>query len=147
MEPVPKGSIPSKLQHQETIHKINEGVNVSSIEGNLLRLTAFHTRFFLSSHGAEASSWIQSVLERYASTASKEWNITITPFHHAQWPQNSIIVRVEDTKAPEIVNSKENGVVIIGAHLDSVNWVDDPLLGRSPGADDDGSGILPAWKY
>jgi bacterial leucyl aminopeptidase len=146
MEPVPKGPVPSKLQHQGAIHKINQAVNVSSIEENLLRLTAFHTRYYRSSHGVEASSWIQSVLERYASAASEDWNITITPFHHAQWPQNSIIVRVEDGNAPEMVNSKENGVVIIGAHIDSVNWLN-PWFGRSPGADDDGSGIFSTWKF
>ena len=62
----------------------------------------------------------------------------MTPFPHS-WVQNSIIVRLEDANAMDGVNSEEKGVVILGAHLDSVNWLN-PWWGRSPGADDDGSG-------
>lgn len=58
--------------------------------------------------------------------------------------QNSIIVHLEDRKASEKVNLKNNGVMILGAHLDSVNWRN-PWFGRSPGADDDGSGILRSF--
>ena len=115
---------------------------MSNIEDNLLRLTSFHTRYYRSSSGAAASKWVQSVLETYASTASKGWNITVTPFTHS-WPQNSIIVRLEDLNASSPVNSTENAVVILGAHLDSVNWLN-PWFGRSPGADDDGSGTTNA---
>jgi bacterial leucyl aminopeptidase len=119
-------------------------VNTSHIEENLLRLTSFHTRFYRTTSGAAASNWIQSTIEEYASHANKNWNITITPFIHS-WTQNSIIVHVEDQNASKSVNSKENGVVILGAHLDSVNWLN-PWFGRSPGADDDGSGIYPFPK-
>jgi bacterial leucyl aminopeptidase len=137
-EPVISAPLPTKLQHQKSLHKITDQVNVSSIEENLLRLTSFHTRFYRSSSGAAASKWIQSMVESYASTASKEWNIKVTPFPHS-WIQNSIIIRLEDRNATQKVNSKDNGVMILGAHLDSVNWLN-PLFGRSPGADDDGSG-------
>jgi len=138
---VPSSAVPGKLVHQKSLHKVIEQVNVSRIEENLLTLTSFHTRYYRSSSGEAASKWIQSTLEGYASTASKGWNITVTPFRHS-WVQNSIIVRLEDQNASEHVNSKENGIVIIGAHIDSVNWLN-PWFGRSPGADDDGSGIAP----
>ena len=133
--------IPTKLQHQKTLHKLIKQVNVSSIEENLLKLTSFHTRYYRTSSGAAASEWIQSVLEGYKSTASKGWNITITPFEHS-WVQNSIIVRLDDTNATkkeEVDKEESKGVMILGAHLDSVNWLN-PWWGRSPGADDDGSG-------
>lgn len=139
--------IPTKLQHQKTLHKLIKQVNVSSIEQNLLKLTSFHTRYYRTSSGAAASEWIQSLLETYKSTSSKGWNITITPFEHS-WVQNSIIVKLEDRNATkesdeevEIEKEKE-GVMILGAHLDSVNWLN-PWWGRSPGADDDGSGTFP----
>lgn len=137
-EPVTNGPVPTKLHHQESLHKTIKKVNVSSIEENLKHLTSFHTRYYRSSSGAAASRWVQSRLEEYASLASKGWNITITPFTHS-WGQNSIIVRVEDRNASSSSMSKENAVVILGAHLDSVNWLN-PWFGRSPGADDDGSG-------
>jgi bacterial leucyl aminopeptidase len=46
----------------------------------------------------------------------------------------SVIGRIEgtDSSAP---------VVIVGAHLDSIN-ADDPMSGEAPGADDDGSGTV-----
>ena len=137
---MPCSAVPEKLAHQESLHKVIEQVNVSSIERNLLTLTSFHTRYYRTSSGAAASRWIQGILEGYASTASKGWNITVKPFQHS-WVQNSIIVRLEDRNASKHVNSRKNGVVIIGAHIDSVNWLN-PWFGRSPGADDDGSGIF-----
>jgi bacterial leucyl aminopeptidase len=101
-----------------------------------VRLTSFHTRFYRSASGAAAASWIQSQLETYAKEAHNGWNITISPFTHS-WPQNSVIVHMEDINASE--DAREGGVVILGAHLDSINWLN-PWFGRSPGADDDGSG-------
>ena len=132
--------MPTKLYHQNILHKVIEKVNVTSIEENLAQLTSFHTRYYRSSSGAAASRWVQGRLQEYASTASKEWNITVTPFSHS-WPQNSVIVRVEDKNASTEAMASENAVVILGAHLDSVNWLN-PWFGRSPGADDDGSGTL-----
>lgn len=61
----------------------------------------------------------------------------MTPFTHS-WKQNSIIIRLEDINS---TTNEKDAVVILGAHLDSVNWLN-PWFGRSPGADDDGSGIL-----
>jgi leucyl aminopeptidase len=101
-------------------------------------LTSFHTRYYQTSSGLAASQWIQSKIEEYAESASKKWNISVTPFTHS-WKQNSIIIRLEDINST--TNEKEDAVVILGAHLDSVNWLN-PWFGRSPGADDDGSGIL-----
>lgn len=144
-EPIPSSAVPEKLVHQESLHKVIEQVNVSSIEENLLTLTSFHTRYYRSSSGAAASKWIQGTLEKYASTASKGWNISVTPFPHS-WVQNSIIVRLEDRNASKHVNSRANGIVIIGAHIDSVNWIN-PWFGRSPGADDDGSGTLTYTNF
>ena len=138
-EPVVSAPLPTKLRHQKALHKITEQVNVSTIEENLLRLTSFHTRYYQTSSGAAAANWVQAAVESYASTASKGWNIKVTPFNHP-WIQNSIIIRLEDRNASQGVNSKDNGVMILGAHLDSVNWLN-PWWGRSPGADDDGSGI------
>ena len=136
-EPIASPPVPTRLQHQEALHKILKGVNVSNIEENLLRLTSFHTRYYQTSSGLAASEWVQSVVEGYALSAAKEWDITVTPFTHS-WKQNSVIVHLEDRNAN--TSAQQNALVILGAHLDSVNWLN-PWFGRSPGADDDGSGI------
>jgi bacterial leucyl aminopeptidase len=110
---------------------------VSSIAENLDKLTSFHTRYYRSSTGAAAGRWVQSRVEQYAATADKNWNITIMPFPHP-WAQSSYIVRLEDRNLDK---EGDDAVVILGAHIDSVNWLN-PWFGRSPGADDDGSGPL-----
>jgi leucyl aminopeptidase len=45
------------------------------------------------------------------------------------------IARIQGAKAVE-----DESLVIIGAHLDSINLSDPSLTARAPGADDDGSG-------
>ncbi|KAF9577835.1 Leucine aminopeptidase 1 [Lunasporangiospora selenospora] len=65
-----------------------------------------------------------------------EADVSLRKFKHYEWNQFSIIARFEGRDA-----HLSNAPIIIGAHLDSVNaWV--PMLGRSPGADDDGSGTV-----
>lgn len=49
-------------------------------------------------------------------------------------------MHLEDRNGTTEVSTEEDAVVILGAHIDSVNWLN-PWFGRSPGADDDGSGI------
>lgn len=55
--------------------------------------------------------------------------VSVTTMSHP-WGQDSVIAKIE--------GNKNKPRVIIGAHLDSVNGADP--MGRSPGADDNGSG-------
>jgi bacterial leucyl aminopeptidase len=60
-------------------------------------------------------------------------DITVSKFNHTDFPQPSIIARIH--------GEHDGPVTIVGCHLDSVN-IDNPLNGTSPGADDDGSGVV-----
>jgi leucyl aminopeptidase len=78
--------------------------------------------------------------ETIASMAyySENKNVHVRKVMHT-WPQNSIVARFDGSVAPD-------EVIIIGAHLDSINGFNPN--GRAPGADDDGSGtttILDAF--
>lgn len=61
-------------------------------------------------------------------------------FNHT-WPQPSVIASIEG------VGNNKDQVVIIGAHLDSVNWDSkNQNISRAPGACDDGSGTITVMQ-
>lgn len=70
-------------------------------------------------------------------TSSDGVKTSIRKFHH-DFPQNSIIARLESTD--ESVRSEDKEIIIISAHQDSLNYKL-PFY-RAPGADDDGSGSV-----
>ena len=65
---------------------------------------------------------------------------TVEFFNHT-WPQPSVIGRLEG------VGENKDEIVIIGAHLDSVNWkAENQDISRAPGACDDGSGTATVME-
>ncbi|CAG8631426.1 291_t:CDS:2, partial [Acaulospora morrowiae] len=112
------------------------------MQKNLEKFTSFRNRYFRSKFGAQSSNWLFEQVSNIVKGAKLDASISVSQFEH-KWPQKSIIARFEGSD-PE----KDNEVVIVGAHQDSVNmWM--PYFGRAPGADDDGSGtvtILEAFR-
>ncbi|KAG5221214.1 aminopeptidase [Salix suchowensis] len=116
------------------------------MQSNLERLSGFNNRYYRSSTGAEASNWILSTVQAVrvcsyfvaalltADRCRRERAHQRERFSHSSWPQTSTIVHIagKDNSGP---------VTILGAHMDSVNQRN-PSIGRSPGADDDGSGSV-----
>ncbi|RHZ81334.1 hypothetical protein Glove_121g65 [Diversispora epigaea] len=110
---------------------------------NLEKFTSFRNRYYRSKYGVESSEWLFKKVSEVAENSKKVGaEISVKQFRH-KWDQKSIIARFEGSDP-----QKDNEVVIVGAHQDSVNmWI--PTYGRSPGADDDGSGtvtILEAFR-
>jgi bacterial leucyl aminopeptidase len=90
-----------------------------------------------------------SRIQNLASTASQHLNVSVSQFKHS-WDQHSIIARISTKPDLNLMREPidDKPVVIVGAHLDSINQLD-PYFGRSPGVDDDGSGTtttLEAFK-
>jgi leucyl aminopeptidase len=61
-------------------------------------------------------------------------DVTVTQFTHTGYPQKSVILTINGTD-----NASE--VVVLGAHLDSINASGTTETTRAPGADDDASGV------
>jgi bacterial leucyl aminopeptidase len=97
---------------------------------NLATLTAYNTRYYTTTTGAQAATWIQSTMKTLAGSRT---DINVTAFKHS-WTQTSTIVKIAGTTAT-------TPVTIIGAHMDSIN-LNSPSSGRAPGADDDGTGVV-----
>lgn len=90
----------------------------------------YFTRYYTSATGESAAIWIQEQFQRIATQYGRT-DIRVQRFVHSAWRQPSVIATIPGSQTDERV--------IIGGHLDSVGSTS---TGRSPGADDDGSGIM-----
>ncbi|KAF9459298.1 aminopeptidase [Collybia nuda] len=126
----PLATYPSP-SHQTAVNAIIKTINLSNMQNYLGNLTAFNNRYYKSTTGAAATDWIAKtagdIAARYPASGA-----TVTVFKHS-WVQGSIIARIPGTTS--------GPVTIIGAHMDSINS-SNPMNGRAPGADDDGSGSV-----
>ncbi|KAJ3213457.1 Leucine aminopeptidase 1 [Clydaea vesicula] len=111
-----------------------EALNFNNYDYNL------QEKLYDSPSGKESSYWLLREIQNIVKSVNKNVKVEVIPFNHTGWDQISIIVRLSPTSAPHF-----NGIVIIGSHQDSINgW--DPMNGRAPGADDDGSGTAAAFE-
>jgi len=110
---------------QELVNKVNR----TSLENDLTKLVSFGTRHSTSTRFAEAAAWAQQQLKTMGFQTRQQ------------------TVSVNGVNSRNIIADKpgQNGsaatrkVVIVCAHLDSINLQDGPS-GKAPGADDNGSG-------
>jgi leucyl aminopeptidase len=129
---VQKYQYPREMFHKIQISPLLQDLNKTYIQTHLEYLTSFHNRWYKSPYGEASYHWLLStVMNTIASTGAHKYGIKAQPFIHP-WGQNSIVVTIP---------GKSNSTVVVGAHQDSVNHAD-PMYGRAPGADDDGSGTV-----
>lgn len=134
-------TFPLNVSHSSEVHKLLPLINQTTLYSNLNNYSSFHTRYYRSQTGLEASLWLFSQIE---AVAKANPNITVYPFSHP-WSQKSVIARIPGKNSK---GDKNHPVVIISAHLDSTNLLLPSIL-PAPGADDDGSGtvtILEAFR-
>jgi leucyl aminopeptidase len=128
----PLATRPSYLiANQATVVPMLAQMDAGRIEESILKLSGFVNRYYSSTHGAEASNWLRA---DWAAAAASHPAVSVTQFTHAGYAQQSVIATIAGTdKAAE--------VVVLGAHLDSINITSNREAARAPGADDDGSGV------
>jgi len=133
-------AFPTAPSHGDEVKQYLPLVDIAVAEANLVVLSSFFTRYYLTETGEQSAEWVFNKVQEYAAL-SEVTNITVSQFVHNGYNQKSVIAAFpgQDPSQP---------TVVIGAHQDSVN-VNNPTGGRSPGADDDGSGtvtILEAFR-
>ncbi|KAI8801215.1 hypothetical protein BJ742DRAFT_685328 [Cladochytrium replicatum] len=142
LKPLVQLGPPSDVTHQDLVAPLLANISESAMERFLTKFSSFHTRFYKSVSGTASSEWLFfQVIRLLASNPSDKYTASVRQVHHS-FPQSSIIARIEPVSD---VSFASNPIVIVGAHLDSVN-VQDPMNGRSPGADDDGSGTATLFE-
>lgn len=108
---------------KELAGKVKEGPVMAVINS----LSAFKNRGSRYATGVDASKWLQ---KEWAKLAEGRSDISVAPFKHAAFPQESVVLTVRGASEP-------GKVVVIGGHIDSVAGYGDTV---APGADDNASG-------
>lgn len=138
----PLGFTPTRpayhINQQALVQPMLADVSATRIAADILDLSAFHNRYYDSWYGAKAADWLVS---QWHAIAAGRSDISVSEVYRtgAGDAMPSVVLKIEGRRTPA-------QVVVLGGHLDSINWNDRddgvPLgLGRAPGADDDASGI------
>jgi len=126
-------TIPSEPTQQQLVSSINANANTSLMKSALKTFSDFNNRYYRSDTGVVSANWLFDQVKSITSASAKGQSIKTSQFDHP-WGQKSIIARIEGQDGNQ-------ETVIVGAHQDSINQ-SNPMSGRAPGADDDGSGTV-----
>ncbi|MDR8036710.1 M20/M25/M40 family metallo-hydrolase [Burkholderia cenocepacia] len=105
-------------------------LQASNIVGTITSLSGFTNRYYTTSHGVAASDWLALQWKQLAGARA---DITVEQVAHTGFPQKSVILTIRGSDPAA-------GTVVLGGHLDSTVGRTTENT-RSPGTDDDASGI------
>ncbi|HHT8990797.1 TPA: M20/M25/M40 family metallo-hydrolase [Burkholderia cenocepacia] len=105
-------------------------LQASNIVGTITSLSGFTNRYYTTSHGVAASDWLALQWKQLAGARA---DITVEQVAHTGFPQKSVILTIRGSDPAA-------GTIVLGGHLDSTVGRTTENT-RSPGADDDASGI------
>ncbi|WP_313928870.1 M20/M25/M40 family metallo-hydrolase [Pseudoxanthomonas sp.] len=122
------------LDNQATVNRWLPQVQERNLYDTINHLSSYRNRYFASSHGKTSAEWIRT---HWQSLAAGRDDVTTELFTACTncSTQPSVILTIRGWDLPD-------EVVVLGAHLDSINGAtrNDPDQ-HAPGADDDASGI------
>ena len=132
LRPVTLGTRPTyAIANQALAVPILAQMDEQQIATTIGGLSAFVNRYYSSVHGEQASNWLSKT---WAAIAQRNASMSVAQFTHAGYGQRSVIATIAGSdKAAE--------VIVLGAHLDSINLASDRAGAVAPGADDDASGV------
>jgi leucyl aminopeptidase len=119
------------IDNQAVVNGILPALQASNIAQTITDMSNFANRYYRTTNGANASNWLA---QKWTTMASGRSDISVSQFTHSGYNQKSVIMTINGTD-----NASE--VVLMGAHLDSINMSGNGETSRSPGADDDASGV------
>jgi bacterial leucyl aminopeptidase len=127
----PAASTPSyAIDDGEIVNALLPQVQENRVLQGIQTLSDYRNRYYNSPHGVAVSDDLARDWQRMAGNRS---DVSVRQVKHA-WPQKSVVMTIRGSRHPE-------EIVVIGGHLDSIT----PLVfrenSRSPGADDDASGV------
>jgi leucyl aminopeptidase len=119
------------IDNQSTVQPILNLMQDTNIAQTIGDMANFVNRYYTTTGGTDASNWLKT---KWAGMATGRSDMTVTQFAHTGYNQKSVILTINGTD-----NASE--VLVIGAHMDSINQAGTGETTRAPGADDDASGI------
>ena len=126
---------PLKPEHSDLVKALLPNLSADALVETVTQLSAFKNRYYKSSTGIKAAEWLY---DQAKSISKGRTDVEVVYFTHKEFKQRSVIARIIGNKVGS--NAEK---VIIGGHLDSVNWKDKLIAvkdRRAPGSDDDASG-------
>ena len=119
------------IDNQAIVPPVLSLMQASNITTTILDMSNFANRYYTTTNGSDASNWLKT---KWTSMAAGRSDIAVAQFAHSGYNQKSVILTITGTDNP-------SEVVVLGGHLDSINLSGNGETSRSPGADDDASGI------
>jgi leucyl aminopeptidase len=122
------------IDNQATVNPWLPQVSEPNIRNTISHLsTAYPNRYYTSSHGSNAATWIRDTWLGLAAGRSDVSAELFTACGNCGG-QPSVILTIQGSELP-------NEIVVLGGHLDSISNVGSGETMNAPGADDDASGI------
>ncbi len=137
MTPVPSAFAPTySIDSPALVNQWLPMAQEPNLRATISSLESFHSRHYLSATAVQAAEWIR---DEWQALATGRDDVTVELFTDCNdcGGQPSVILTIEGTTMPD-------EIVVMGGHLDSTNGsAGSPSTPakRSPGADDDASGI------
>ena len=120
------------IDNQATVDPWLGEVSESNLYDTIDHLQAYQNRYYTSSTGKASAEWIRDTWQGLANGRS---DVSSELFACSTCStQPSVILTVQGNELP-------GEIVVLGAHLDSINTSGGGTSQRAPGADDDASGI------
>ena len=121
------------LDNQTTVNPWLPQVAQANIYSTISSLSAYRNRYYTSTYGKTSAEWIRTQWQGLAGSRTDVTTELTTCATCSTQP--SVILTIQGTDLP-------NEVVVLGAHLDSINTSASGSTEQvAPGADDDASGI------
>jgi len=128
----PATPVEYRIDNQATVAPWLDQVQHTNIYNTISHLSNYQNRYYASTYGRQAAEWIQST---WMGLAAGRSDVSSELFGCATCStQPSVILTIRGRELP-------NEIVVLGAHLDSINASGGGVSQRAPGADDDASGI------
>jgi len=121
------------IDNQATVNPWLPTVNETNIYNTINHLSAYQNRYYTSATGKTSAEWIRTTWQGLAGSRTDVSSELFSCSNCSTQP--SVILTIQGAELP-------NEIVVLGAHLDSINSSGGgSTTQRAPGADDDASGI------
>ena len=120
------------IDNQATVDPWLPAVVESNLYNTINHLQSYQNRYYTSATGKSSAEWIRTTWQGLAGSRTDVTTELVACGTCSTQP--SVILTIQGTDLPD-------EIVVLGAHLDSVNSSGGGNTQRAPGADDDASGI------
>jgi leucyl aminopeptidase len=130
-------AVPYTIDNGPVANALASAVQEAPIRNTITTLAAYFTRHHNCATGNQSALWIRDTWQALATAAGRS-DVTVRLFNHTGYTtqQPSVILTIPGTAPPPV----RDEFIVLGAHQDSIAG-SNCSTSRSPGADDDASGV------